>query len=279
MKVVVFSDVQANLPAFQEAIERITRWGPDLVISNGDLVNRGPQSMKSLQLMQQMEESAGWIGLRGNHEDYVLHCGQEPPRDPQDELLRRFTDWTVTQLGSTAEHIHHWGDNFCFHSPGQPRRWAHVTHGTPDNNRRGILKSTTDDVLREHMPRGVALFITAHTHRPLIRMVDGTEVINVGSVGSPFDGDIRGSFAQLEYRGGCWHSEIIRFDYDREQAEADFHNTGFLDQGGPMARLIFQEWKLARGFMPEWHRFWKEAVGNGTHDINSAAQAFIASLD
>lgn len=278
MRVVVFSDVQANLPALQEAVERIERAQPDLVISNGDLVNRGPRSKEVLELMRGMEQSSGWVGLRGNHEDYVLRCGREAPKDDQDAALRGFTDWTVRQLATDAEHLKTWADNYCFHSPGRPRQWVHVTHGTPDDNRRGILKSTTDEILREHMPQEVALFITAHTHRPLIRRVDDVEIINVGSVGSPFDGDARGSYAELEFYGGRWHSRIRRFDYDRMQAERDFSETGFLDQGGPMAQLIFHEWKLARGFMPEWHAFWKQAVGSGKHDISSAADAFIKTL-
>lgn len=279
MKVIVFSDVQANLPAFMAAADQFERWRPDLVISNGDLVNRGPRSKDCLEFMQQQERSSEWVGLRGNHEDYVLRCGIEEPKDEHDVELRQFTDWTVRQLGPTAEHLRSWGDNFCFHSPTKPRKWVHVTHGTPDNNRRGVLKSTPDDVLREHMPKGVSLFVTAHTHRPLIRSIDGTVVINAGSVGSPFDGDLRGSYAQLEFTHGKWQAEVVRFDYDRDQAERDYHDTGFLDEGGPMARLIYQEWKLARGFMPEWHRFWREAVASGEHDISSAADAFIAALD
>ncbi|NJO56069.1 MAG: metallophosphoesterase, partial [Rhodospirillales bacterium] len=38
MKVAIFSDVQANLPAMEVAVERILDWDPDLVVMDGDLV-------------------------------------------------------------------------------------------------------------------------------------------------------------------------------------------------------------------------------------------------
>ena len=44
MKIAVFSDVQGNLAAFETVVEHIQAWRPDLVLMNGDLVNRGPSS-------------------------------------------------------------------------------------------------------------------------------------------------------------------------------------------------------------------------------------------
>jgi hypothetical protein len=45
MKIAVFSDAQGNLPAMEAVMEDILAWGPDLVVMNDDLVNRGPLSL------------------------------------------------------------------------------------------------------------------------------------------------------------------------------------------------------------------------------------------
>lgn len=279
MKVAVFSDVQANLPAFQEAVEHIRAWHPDLVISNGDLVNRGPLSLDCLDLMHELETRDGWIGLRGNHEDFVLYCGQEPPKDENDRELRLFTDWTVKQLGTRAQDLQHWGLAYEFHAAGHPTVSGYVTHGTPADNRRGVLQSTPDEALREVLPKTSPLFITAHTHRPLMRRVDGISVINIGSVGSPFDGDVRGSFGLFEFQHGEWHAHIERFDYDRVRAERDYEESGFLDEGGPMAWLIYQEWKQARSLMPQWHQYWKNIRLNEDISMQEAAHRFISLVN
>ncbi len=76
MKVAVFSDVQANLPAMEAAIEHIEGWQPDLVVMAGDLINRGPDSAGCLALFDRKRREAGWLPVYGNHEVWVQHCGQ-----------------------------------------------------------------------------------------------------------------------------------------------------------------------------------------------------------
>ena len=53
MRVAVFSDVQANLPALETCVAHIQGWNPDLVVMAGDLINRGPRSDACLGLFQQ----------------------------------------------------------------------------------------------------------------------------------------------------------------------------------------------------------------------------------
>jgi hypothetical protein len=105
--------------------------------------------------------------------------------------------------------------------------------------------------------------------------VDGTPILNVGSVGSPFDGDTRGSYALLEERRGRWTWEIVRFDYDRARAERDFRDSGFIEEGGPLARILFEEWRQARLLMPYWRRGFEPAVLAGERDLGEAVEAFL----
>lgn len=278
MKVAVLSDIQANFPAMKTVCQHILDWQPDRVIMNGDLVNRGPRSLDCLQYFCELEKEHGWIPVRGNHEDFVRFCQQNPPTSDNEALLRRFTDWTANQLGDAAALTDPWPDHYCFHAAEDISSWVHVTHGSIESNRRGILANTTEEELASRVPMGLSLFITAHTHRPIVRKFKGVTIVNVGSAGSPFDGDERASYAQLTHRENGWNVEMIRLPYDREAADRDFHETGFLEQGGPVARLVYEEWKRATGFMPLWHRDYQQRVMAGEIEANEAVELFLASL-
>lgn len=279
MKVAIFSDVQANLVAMEEAVEGILNWAPDLVIMAGDLVNRGPRSLDCLKLFDRLRHTRGWLPVQGNHETWILRCGNEPPVDPLEAELRRFADWTYDQLKPGIEAMSGWPDHLCFHGGTDPGAgWVHVTHGTMASNRDGIGPRVPDEALRGTLPPDIALFVTAHTHRPLERVLDGTPILNVGSVGSPFDGDVRGSYAQLEWRGGHWHREIIRFHYDRARADRDFLDSGFIEEGGPLARILYEEWRQARALMPQWRRDFEAAVLAGQLAPEPAVRDFLAQI-
>ncbi len=281
MRVVIFSDVQANLPAMEEAVELILNWGPDLVVMAGDLVNRGPKSLECLELFDELRRTRGWLPVQGNHETYILRCSREAPGTPLEAELRRFADWTHAQLRPRISAMTGWPDHLCFHAGTAATAegtWVHVTHGTMASNREGIGTGVPDEALRGTLPPDIALFVTAHTHRPMERVLDGTPILNVGSVGSPFDGDVRGSLAQLEWRGGCWHREIVRFAYDRARADRDFLESGFIEEGGALAPILYQEWRQARPLMPRWRRDFEAGVLAGERPPGPAVAEFLAQV-
>lgn len=276
MKIAVFSDVQGNLPALETVMEDILIWDPELVILNGDLVNRGPLSLDCLLRFEEMRQARGWVALKGNHEDYVLHC-RWPAENALEAELRRFADWTCHQLGQHGALIANWADHLTLAAEGS-NQWIHVTHGTLGGNRRGISQSVTDEQLADQLPEDIELFVTAHTHKVHQRIYGTTRILNIGSVGSPFDGDPRASYGRLTFRANRWHSEIIRLAYDRARCERDFHQSGFLVEGGPLARVIFQEWKRAELLMPRWKQGYLDAVTGGTISLERSIQAFLDGL-
>lgn len=173
MKVAIFSDVQGNLPAMETAVERILDWNPQLVIMDGDLVNRGPSSRACLALFDSLRQSHGWLPVRGNHETWVMRCARHAPATPLEGQMRRFTDWTFEQIRDQLALLESWPDHLCFHGTHDDS-WVHVTHGTMAGNRFGITADVPDEAIRDVIPPDIALFVTAHTHRPLQREVDGS---------------------------------------------------------------------------------------------------------
>jgi len=278
MKVAVFSDVQGNLPAMEVAVEHILAWQPDLVAMAGDLVNRGPSSRACLELFGALRRERGWLPVLGNHEVWVLRCGSERPLDAIDADMRRFADRTFRQIEPIEDGLLGWPDHLSFHGDGSDR-WVHVTHGSMKGNRIGISAGVSDEDARARMPEDLALFVGGHTHKPMERQLGATRILNVGSVGSPFDGDVRLSYGRLELRRGEWQTCIERLPYDRARTERDFEDEGFLDQGGPLARIIFEEWRRAQSLMPSWHRRYGQAVRYGEIALDRAVGDFLDALD
>ena len=96
--------------------------------------------------------------MRGNHEDYILHCGESAPDSELDGAMRSFADWTARQLGARADRLRNWPDHLCLHGPAGD--WIHLTHGSLVGNRDGISPSVPDSELPGRVPDDVALFVT-----------------------------------------------------------------------------------------------------------------------
>lgn len=273
MKVAVFSDVQGNLPAMEVVVEDILGWHPDLVVMNGDLINRGPCSKAVLLLFEEMRRAHGWLALKGNHEDFVLAC-REPPGPGLDAELRRFADWTLRQLGQSLQLFADWPDHLTFSEPGC-QHWVHVSHGTLKGNRRGVSSRVSDEVLLDQLPEDIELLVTGHTHRAHERRVQGIHILNTGSVGAPFDGDERASYGRLWFEKGIWQTAILRLGYDRKRTERDFEASGFLAEAGPLARIMFEEWKRAKPLLPGWKKQYQTAVEAGDMGFEDSVNRYL----
>jgi hypothetical protein len=154
----------------------------------------------------------------------------------------------------------------------------HITHGTRLGNRDGITPRTEDHELPEKIGGEKDIFITSHTHWPFIRKYNGTTVVNSGSVGTPFDRDYRCSYAQLSFSNGRWQAEIVRLDYDRSLAELDYEQSGFLEAGGPITRLMLMELLHSRGFIGSWLRDYERAVIDGDLTLERSVEIHLEKM-
>lgn len=276
MKIAVLSDVHGNLPALEAVLHDVEAWGADQVVVNGDLVSRGPYSLQCLRLLQARCPAARF--LTGNHETYVLCCA-DTPADPDSPTLAidRFAQWALDQLGETVEELRAWADHLDLVGL-EGGASLHITHGSRLGNRDGISWRTTEDELPAKLGEPRDLFIGSHTHKPLQRRFQGTLVVNTGSVGQPMDGDPRASYGRFRLVGGRWEAEIRRVDYDRAQAQRDFLESGFLQEAGPMARLIYRELQECRAHVGPWRRRYLDAVKRREIGVTAAVEAYLNSL-
>ncbi len=274
MKVAVISDMHGNVPALQATLDHVEQWKPDTIVVNGDAVNRGPRSRDAWELIRARRELPGWLVVGGNHEDYVARW-MEDAAAPGDPLFQIFRSSYVTyrQLGDLVAEIRELPFQVEIEGPGGTM--IRVTHGSMLGNDKGIHHDTPESKLREQIAPAPDVFCTGHTHLPFVRRVNGTLVVNSGSAGTAFDGDPRISYAQLTWRGDGWQGEIVRLEYDRQQARRDFEMSDYLQEAGPLAKIFFQEWLLARPMVSRWIDRYQQAVIDGEIELERSVQEFL----
>ena len=285
MKIAVLADIHANYVALQTAEAHLSDWRPDHVIIAGDIVNRGPRPAECLEFIQRKMISEDWHVIRGNHEDYViLHASPDAPRSGPGLEVHRASLWTYQQLDQDVSSLT--AMPLKYELIGPDRKLVQFVHGSLLGIRDGIYPETSEHTLRrkiglDHQLPGInsmSLFCVGHTHRPVIRWLDGVLVVNAGSVGLPFDHDNRLAYAQITNRNESWHAEIVRLPYDIEHAEKDFHDTGYLKDAGPLTQLVQIELLTASSHLYNWAIEFQETALEGKISVEETVKRYLARI-
>lgn len=278
MKIAVLSDIHGNWPALERVAADIEGWRPDVVVVAGDVVNRGPRPMDCLRFVQEKQREQGWLVVRGNHEDYVLYhtTGEAATSGPKFEIWQN-SYWNYRQMNGEVGSLE--AMPFQVSLTGPDGREVRVVHGSMRGNMDGIYPEAEDEVVRQQISPGPAVLCVGHTHRPLVRRVDGTLVVNAGSVGMPFDGDRRPSYARLVWREGGWTAEIVRLEYDFEAARREFGSEVYTAGGGELTRIIQVELEVARPHLNHWIRLYQEQVLAGELSLKESVSLYLEELE
>jgi predicted phosphodiesterase len=277
MKIAVLSDIHGNYAALEAVVEDIDRWQPDVTVVNGDVVNRGPCSVACWDLVRQRQEQDGWRIVGGNHEAYVAAwLDRVPEEDSRRFEVDRSSYWTYCQLNGRAPALAALPSQVEITGPdGSVVR---LTHGSMRGARDGIYHETPPSQMREQIAPAPDVFCTAHTHKPLLRELDGTLLINSGSAGTSFDGDPRLSYARLTWEDGEWRARIVRLPYDWERMARDFEKSGFREGGGPLVDIFYEEWRSARPLINRWVRQYEEAFLQGEIELEASVHQFLRQV-
>lgn len=268
-RIAVLSDVHGNVPALEAAIADLAAQAVDEVLVGGDLVGRGPQGSAVVRRIAEL----GWRSIRGNHEEYLLELRRdEAPRDPLHPVELAAASWMADELG---EDELAWIARLPFTLTAATDAGLRLVHGSPLSTREGIGPWLSDRRVGEHLDRvREDLLVCAHTHRPLHRRVNGGQVVNVGSVGLPFNGDRRAQYAIFE-RGpdGGWTVEPRKVPYDVARTLAIYERSGFDEAGGITARLLRLELEHASPVLVPFLRW---SAAHGEQPDAEAVAAFLA---
>ncbi len=286
MKIAVIGDPHANYSALQATVEHVEAWKPDEVVVVGDVVNRGPRPSECMSLLLDKVRSRGWLLLRGNHEDYVISQSlPDAPRLGPAFEVHRASYWTYTQLNCDVTELQKMPLQQSLRDPkGAEIRFVHASM---QGMRVGIYPETDDQTLSQRIGEdsqepcdpALSVFCVGHTHRPLVRSLHGALVINAGSAGLPFDRDTRPAYAQLSWRRGKWQAKIVRLEYDRLQTERDYYQNGYLENGGPLARIVQYELATARSLLYCWAVKYQEPAAAGLITVEESVREYLSGID
>jgi predicted phosphodiesterase len=280
MKIALLSDIHGNLRALEAVLAHIEHWKPEHVIVAGDVVNRGPHSRACLELILARVQHHGWQFLRGNHEDYLLHAASpEFPTSPPASEYLRLPSWSYHH--DVRELVHSFADlpyqtNLATPDGGL----LTVVHGSMQGTRIGVYPETDNEQLSPLVAAEAQVFACAHTHRAFQRFFwrdkQPTLIVNIGSVGLPFDGDTRAGYAQLTWRAGRWSTRLIRLEYDLAQAERDFIEAGYLAGAGALARVVLRELQLAVPMLSSFDSRFSKAILSSEISVEQAVKIWLA---
>ncbi len=202
--IAVISDIHGNLWALEAVLAELDRLGPVQVVVGGDLAFGGPKPAECVALIRRR----GYPAIRGNTDEWIT---QNPP------TVTDGITWCAAQLsGEDRRFVADLSFLWRLETEGGD---LIVVHATPwsisDVVREEAPASTVSRVFSE---ASAAAVVFGHIHTPFVREFPEGLLVNSGSVGLPFDGDWRASFALLERAGGRWTAAIRRIRYDRDAA-------------------------------------------------------------
>ncbi len=210
-------DVHGNLPALEAVLADARAHGAERYLLGGDYALYGGWPAETLERLRRLD-AAIWI--RGNVDRWLT--------DPSDVPVAEVHGALEDCRAALGEALVGW-------LYGLPER-AEFADGTlavlatPISDMRFFAPQTSPD--DEELLGGLRppRLLFGHTHVPFRRVALGVELVNPGSVGMPFDGDPRASWAIVGDDGEVEHRRV---EYDhmktveavRERFEDPFGDT------------------------------------------------------
>ncbi|MFB6190582.1 MAG: metallophosphoesterase [Candidatus Nanohaloarchaea archaeon] len=222
MKVAVVSDIHSNIRAFREVLSRIDA---DSIICAGDLVGYYLHPGEVIDEVRDRDMTC----VRGNHDHAVVDWppghfnpaarrALELNREKLDESRLSFLEdlplRRELELDGTETVLVHG-------SPNDPSKYVYPRHVDPSFLER-------NDVVEED------IVVMGHTHVPFVKHVDGTLVLNPGSVGQPRDGNPGASYAVIDT--GEMDATVRRVEYDLDPVVEEVGDSSLPDSLGERLR-------------------------------------------
>ncbi len=270
MRIAVFGDIHGNLAALEATLEELERLRPDKMIVVGDIVDGAPDSIACWRKVRELEIPI----LRGNHERYVYDFGTE--RAAPEWSAPHFAPirWAVAQCAeSVRKEMAALPLTLCV--PEAPE--ILFVHASSRNDQDSVFMHTPEALL-DAMFAGhqEPWIIRGHNHLAGQRFWRGRTIVNLGAVGLPLDGHIAAQFCMLESMKGGWQIRHLAVPYDVDATIRRFRESGYLDAGGPMARLFLREVATATHHFVPFLRHYGHAVREGRIDVGVAVERFLS---
>ncbi len=236
MKIALFSDIHANLPALEAFFEDVSQQHPDAMYCLGDLVgyNIWPNEIINEIRTRKIPTIAGNYDFGiGNSSDDCGCAYKSDEEKANGAVSISLTNEIVKNderayLRTLPSHI-----RLEFQFGGDQINLL-LVHGSPRRINEYLFEDRADkSMLRIMRDAEADIMCFGHTHKPYHKsLLDDKEeeqvyrhAINIGSVGKPKDGDTRGCYVILTLDESLdrtskdsFSVEFHRFEYDIEKA-------------------------------------------------------------
>jgi putative phosphoesterase len=254
MRLAILSDVHGNLPALETVLDDVRQHGVDGLLVAGDLVG-GPQPNETTTLLRALDAQM----IRGNSDTAVLqYANGLAPASRYTHLQFAMLRWTCTNLHpKTLSTLRSLPEQRVIAMPGTAA--IRIVHGSPQDPAGSIYPGRDPASLELALDQTEEpLLVCGHTHEPWQVRRGGRLALNPGAVCGPLDGFVGTQYALLTWADSCWQAELRRLRYDLDLVRAALHDSGLLQQGGALARLLMM--CLETGHNP-WQEFLAYAWG------------------
>ncbi|EYB67435.1 hypothetical protein DEIPH_ctg041orf0038 [Deinococcus phoenicis] len=241
MRLAVFGDIHGNLPALRAALADMRAQGAEAFVCLGDVAMDGAWPRECVAEVAAL----GCPAVCGNADREMLEPARPftPRGFPDERELWEIGNWSHTQLTDADRDVLRGyrptaglPDLLCFH--GSPERDnEELTAQTPDTRLEALRAS----------PERQTVWVGGHTHKPLLRTLDGWRLLNPGSVGLPFErrggkyvNPARAEYLLLDRTQEDWQPTFRAVPYDVEEVR-----RGILASGMPHAAWAAAGWVSA----------------------------------
>ena len=252
MRIALFSDIHANLPALEAFFRDVDQRKPDALYCLGDLVgyNSWPNEVINTIRGRNIPTIAGNYDFGiGRMSD---ECGCAYKTDKEKDMGKISISYTNSlvkpeernYLRTLPAHIK------VEYQLNEDKLNLLLVHGSPRRINEYLFEDREEKSLARIMADADAdIMCFGHTHKPYHRVLNTGEegkphfrhAINIGSVGKPKDGDPRGGYVILTINEKSSNAsrdsisvEFIRFEYDIEKAAEGVLNSPLPDEYADM---------------------------------------------
>lgn len=233
MRVALISDIHGNLVALDTVLADIAREKVDQIVCLGDVATLGPKPREVLQRIKDLNCPC----ILGNHDHYLL--------DPS--ILRDYMDapWFAESVAWCTKQLKEEDFQFLqtfqplYEIPLDPINKLLCFHGSPKSHTDIILAMTpptnVDELLGGYRATVMA---GGHTHMQMMRQHKGIMLVNVGSVGMPFEQALFihaprylpwAEYAIVQVVDGIINIDLRRIPVDLEAVRQSATNSNFPD--------------------------------------------------
>jgi putative phosphoesterase len=236
MRIALFSDIHANLPALEACLKSIEIQKPDAIYCLGDLVGYNVWPNEVINEIRKR----GIPTIAGNYDQGIGlmsdECGCAYKTDNEKDMGKISISYTNSlvkpderrYLRTLPAHIR------VEFQLNNDKLNLLLVHGSPRKINEYLFEDRDEKSLLRIMEQADAdIMCFGHTHKPYHRILPAEttkdthyrHAINIGSVGKPKDGTPKGCYVILTINHDssitnkeALHVDFIRFDYDLENA-------------------------------------------------------------